>query len=153
MDRQYEIDAWNTWRRGEYEASDDPARLDLDVVHGFLSEESYWARGQSRETIARCMANSLCVGIYRRGEQVAFARVITDYAVHAYLVDVFVLAAHRGQELGKWLIGCILGHPRLQQVTRWSLDTRDAQELYAQFGFEPSEPGRHMGCTRRVVER
>ncbi|HXX28843.1 MAG TPA: GNAT family N-acetyltransferase [Terriglobales bacterium] len=116
--------------------STDPERLDLAVIHGFLGE-SYWAKGIPREMVARSIANSLCFGVYSDGRQVAFARVISDFATYAYVADVFVLMPFRGRGLGKWMMESILQHPRLQQLRRWSLVTEDAHGLYAQFGFTP----------------
>ena len=131
-------------RRDDFLLSTDPRRLDLAVIHGFL-RESYWAKGIPRETVARSLANSWCVGIYRCGQQVAFARVISDFATYAYLADVFVLPSFRGRGLGKWMIESILDHPRLQRLRRWSLVTGDAHGLYAQFGFtSPKWPETYM---------
>ncbi|HUA15889.1 MAG TPA: GNAT family N-acetyltransferase [Verrucomicrobiae bacterium] len=141
-------------RRGDYQISTDPARLDLDVIHEFLTN-SYWAKGISRKTVERSIKHSLCFGIYdeagekfpllanaaRNGApqapQVGFARVISDFATIAYLGDVFVLESHRGRGLSKWLMECILQHPALQGLRRWILLTRDAHGLYSQFGFTP----------------
>ena len=125
------------WRQGGYTISDDRARLDLDVVHGFLSGESYWARGRSRERVERSVENSLPFGVYRDadGRQVGFARVVTDRATFAWLADVFVLPEERGRGLSKWLVECVLSHPELQHLRRWLLATRDAQGLYRRYGF------------------
>ena len=124
------------WRKGEYTISDDRARLDLDVVHGFLSGESYWARGRSRERVERSIEHSLPFGLYRAdGRQVGFARVVTDRATFAWLADVFVVAEERGRGLSKWLVECILAHPELQGLRRWILATHDAHELYRRYGF------------------
>lgn len=132
------------YHRREFTISTDPARLNLDVIHRFLAD-SYWAKGIPREVVARSIENSLCFGLYAEGKQVGFARVISDYATYAYIGDVFVLESHRGLELGKWLMECILQHPRLQGLRRWALATRDAHGLYAQFGFTPLHvPERHM---------
>jgi GNAT superfamily N-acetyltransferase len=128
------------WRQGEYTISDDRGRLDLDVVHGFLGGESYWARGRSRERVERSVEHSLPFGLYRAdGRQVGFARVVTDRTTFAWLADVFVLPEERGRGLSKWLVGCVLAHPELQNLRRWILATRDAQELYRRYGF--TEPG------------
>ena len=121
--------------RGAFSISTDRAHLDLDVIHSFLTE-SYWAREIPRQVVARSIENSLCFGVYRGEQQVGFARVISDYATFAYIADVFILEAFRGHGLGKWLIGCIMDHPDLQDLRRWSLVTRDAHELYSQFGFQ-----------------
>lgn len=120
----------------EYEISADPARLDLDVVHGFLTE-AYWSRGVSRATVARAVAGSLCFGAYQAGRQVGFARVVSDQATFAHLCDVFVLPDHRGRRLGHRLIQAALDDPRLAGVRRWQLNTEDAHELYRKFGFGP----------------
>jgi len=131
-------------RRGEFTVSTDRNRIDLDVVHGFLTE-CYWAQGIPRDVVARSIENSLCFGLYTEGKQVGFARVITDYATFAYIGDVFVLESLRGRGLGKWLMECIMQHPRLQGLRRWSLVTRDAHGLYSQLGFEPlKKPQNYM---------
>src|SRR5918997_3746569 len=97
--------------RHGYEISTDPARVDLDVVHRFLSEEAYWSPGVPRDVVERSIAGSIPFGLYRDGEQAGFARVITDSATFAYLADVFVLPEHRGRGLGVWLVETILEHP------------------------------------------
>ncbi len=128
-----------------YTISDDPDRLDLDMIHGYLARESYWAQGVPRETVARAIQHSLPFGVYRDGAQVGFARVISDRATYAYLEDVFILPAHRGRGLSKWLVATILAHPELQGLRRWALATRDAHGLYRQFGFETvSKPQNRM---------
>jgi GNAT superfamily N-acetyltransferase len=138
-------------RRGEFAISTDPARLDLDVIHNFLTN-CYWARGIPREVVARSMEHALCFGIYDGTpsqvglpRQVGFARVISDFATIAYVGDVFVLGSHRGRGLSKWLMECITQHPALQNLRRWILTTRDAHGLYAQVGFAPvKSPERYM---------
>ena len=133
------------WQRGEYLISTDKARLDLEVIHGYLSGESYWAKGRSMETIRRSIENSMAFGLYRGAELVGFARVITDYATFAWLADVFILDGARGRGLGKWLMEVILAHPELQGFRRWVLATKDAHELYRRFGFvELKRPERWM---------
>lgn len=125
--------------RGGFLISTDRARLDLDVIHRFLTN-CYWSKGIPRETVARSIEHSLCFGIYDgAGAQAGFARVVSDYATVAYLGDVFVLEPHRGLGLGKWLTECITQHPALQNLRRWILVTRDAHGLYSQFGFTPVE--------------
>lgn len=121
-----------------YLLSDDPARLDVDAVHAYLSKDSYWAQGVAREVVERSLRHSLCLGIYTAaGEQVGLARVVTDYATFAWLCDVYVLDAHRKRGLSKAAVRMITEHPRLQSVRRIGLATRDAHGLYAQFGFAP----------------
>jgi len=133
------------YRRGEFLISTDPARLDLDVIHEFLTN-CYWAKGIPRNVVARSIEHALCFGVYDgSGAQVGFARVVSDFATVAYLGDVFVLELHRGRGLGKWLMECIMQHPALQDLRRWILLTRDAHGLYSQFGFTPVKaPERYM---------
>jgi GNAT superfamily N-acetyltransferase len=120
--------------RGDLLISTDRARLDLDVIHNFLTH-CYWAKGIPREVVAQSIAHALCFGIYESVGQVGFARVISDFATFAYVGDVFVLESHRGRGLGKWLMECIVQHPELQNLRRWILTTRDAHGLYSQSGF------------------
>ena len=115
----------------------DRSRLDLDVIHGFLTT-SYWARGVPREIVARSMEHSLCFGAFDEDRQVGFARVISDRATFAYVCDVFALESHRGHGVGKSLMAAIMSHPELQGLRRWTLFTRDAHGLYRQFGFGAS---------------
>jgi GNAT superfamily N-acetyltransferase len=125
-------------RRGAYTLSTDKARLDLGLIHDYLSHRSYWAQGRPFEIVKRSVEHSLCFGVYHGREQAAFARVVTDYATFAWLCDVFVLEAHRGQGLGKWLVECVVAHPDLLTVKQVLLATRDAHELYRHYGgFEP----------------
>ncbi|MGC3982464.1 MAG: GNAT family N-acetyltransferase [Steroidobacteraceae bacterium] len=128
----------------EYEISSDTDRIDLDLVHEFLSK-SYWAQGRSRDAVAKSIQHSLCFGVYGSGRQVAFARVITDRTVFAYLADVFVVTEFRGRGIAKMLMREILEHPDLQNLRLFFLGTRDAHGLYTQFGFSPfSQPERMM---------
>lgn len=130
-----------------YEISTDPARLDLDAIHGFL-RTAYWSQGVAREVVERSIAHSLPFGLYAPdGAQAGFARVISDRAVFAYVGDVFVLPDHRGRGLGVWLVETMLAHPELQGLRRWHLATADAHALYARFGFAPSDPARMMDRT------
>jgi GNAT superfamily N-acetyltransferase len=134
----------NEWNRGEYSISTDPARLDLDLIHGFLTT-SYWATGRSIDTIRRSITSSLPFGVYHQGRQIGFARVITDYATLAWIADVFIVEEFRGQGLSKWLMEIIIAHPRLQGFRRWILATKDAHGLYEKFGFsELRRPERWM---------
>lgn len=119
------------------EISDDKGRLDVPLIHRFLSEEAYWSLGIPLSTVQRAINHSLCFGGYVDGQQVAFARVITDRATFGYLSDVFVLPEHRGRGHSKALMAAILAHPELQGLRRLSLATADAHELYAGFGFVP----------------
>ena len=133
------------WHKGEYAISTDPARLDLGMIHQYLSGSAYWALGRPLDMVRLSIENSLPFGVYQGNAQIGFARVVTDYATFAYLADVFVLPEHRGQGIGKWLIGVIVDHPRLPGLRRWVLATKDAHGLYAQYGFTPlSAPERFM---------
>src|ERR671932_2463935 len=128
------------WRRGGYLVTAEKGRLDLVLVHGFL-KTSYWAAGIPAEVVRRSVENSLTFGLFWDGEQVGFARAVTDYATFAYLADVFVLEPHRGQGLGKWMMEVVFSHPELQGLRRWILATRDAHGLYRKYGFaEPENP-------------
>ena len=132
------------WTRGEYTVSSDPARIDLQAVHHFLSEEAYWSPGVPLEVVRRAIAGSVVFGLYHGSDQVGLARVVTDRATFAWVCDVFVLPEHRRHGLGKFLVECVRAHPDLQGLRRWLLATRDAHGLYAQFGFTVVEPGRLM---------
>ena len=128
----------------ELEISTNPARLDIDLIHRFL-ETSYWAKGRRRTVVERSIRNSLCFGVYLAGRQVAFARVVSDRAVFAYLMDVFVVPEFRGRGISKALMRSVLEHPDLQNLRVFLLATRDAHDLYAQFGFRPlGHPERWM---------
>jgi len=129
MSKHYEV------INNRYFISTDNTKLDIDVIHRYLSEESYWATGIPRDVVEKSIANSLCFGLYCNGKQAGFARLITDRATFAYLGDVFVLAAHRGNGLSKWLMQTIHAHPELQNLRRWWLGTKDAHGLYEQFGW------------------
>jgi len=122
------------WQRDGYVISTDRARLDVGVIHAFLTT-CYWANGVPRDVVEKSIKHSLNFGIYQGSEQVGFARVITDYATYAYLADVFVLPEHRGRHLAVWLVQVISEHPELQGLRRWGLLTKDAHELYERVGF------------------
>ncbi|HUI25535.1 MAG TPA: GNAT family N-acetyltransferase [Candidatus Kryptonia bacterium] len=133
------------WTHDRFTISTDRARLDVDRIHSFLSERAYWALGRSRELVTRTIEHSLCFGVYDETAQVGFARVVTDYAIFAYLCDVFILESHRGRGLSKWLLRCVLAHPALAGMRRFHLVTDDAHGLYRQFGFTLlANPERHM---------
>jgi nitroimidazol reductase NimA-like FMN-containing flavoprotein (pyridoxamine 5'-phosphate oxidase superfamily) len=129
---------------GDVLISTDSARVDFAMVHAFLRDESYWARGVSEEALRTAFSHALCFGVYRAGQQIGFARVVTDFARIAYLGDVFITAHARGEGLGKLLVETMLAHPDLCSIERWLLGTHDAHELYTRFGFVRAEPGRYM---------
>jgi len=137
----------------EIRVSTDPAEFDLEWVVSALSERAYWALGRPREAIVASLANSLCYGLFHGREQVAVARVVTDRATFGWLCDVFVDEAWRGRGLGGRLIDEIVTDPRLRDVPRLVLATRDAGELYRQHGgFEPlAAPERFMERDRRKL--
>jgi len=131
-------------REGEVLVSCDRSKLDLNRIHAFLTR-SYWSEGVSRETVERSIENSIPFGVLCGGEQVGFARVISDRASYAYLADVYIEEAYRGRGLSKLLMRAVMAHPELQGLRRWILGTRDAHGLYRQFGFtELQRPERWM---------
>ena len=134
--------------------STDHDKLDIDMIYAYLSNQAYWSKGRSRSVVEKSIANSLCFGIYHpNGQQVGFARVVTDYAVFAWLMDVFILEEHRGCGLGKLLVAYILEHPDLQNLKRWGLLTADAHNLYQQYGFSPiASPEWYMELVNPSIE-
>ncbi len=136
------------WRRGDFTVSTDSARLDLGVVHRWLSESSYWVPGIPFDVVRCGVEGSLNFGLYADGGRtIGLARIITDYATFAYICDVFVLDEFRGQKLGVWLMECVAAHPRLQGFRRWMLGTADAHKLYEKTGF------RRVAAPDRWMER
>jgi GNAT superfamily N-acetyltransferase len=132
--------------------SDDESLLDRALIHRFLSEHSYWAKGVPREVVDRSIEHSLCFGVYHDGLQLGFARVVSDFATFAWLADVFVVEEQRGRGLSKRLVAAVLKHPQLQSLRRFLLGTLDAHGLYAQFGFAPiKESERFMEIYRPNV--
>src|SRR5215831_5531401 len=136
-------------RRDRYLVSTDKAKLDLDVIHGFL-KDAYWSPGIPREVVQKAIEYSLCFGVYDGTAQVGFARVISDVTTFAYLDDVFILESHRGRGLSKWMMECIMAHPDLQALQSWIVATRDAHGLYSQYGFERIEDASHLMQIRRM---
>jgi GNAT superfamily N-acetyltransferase len=130
-----------------YEIDLDKDRLDLALIHAFLSESSHWARGMTQDVLRRAIAHSLVFAVYRDDTQIGFARVVSDEATFAYLTDVFIVAEERNAGLGQWLVETILADSRLQRLRRWLLVTRDAETLYRRCGF--SDPA----CGLAYLER
>lgn len=127
-----------------YEITSDRSRLDLSAIHAFLTQ-SYWSPGVPRAVVERAIANSICFGVFYAGQQVGFARVVSDKATFAYLADVYVLEAHRGGGLAHRMMVAVKQHPELQGLRRMLLATRDAHGLYAKHGFKPlATPDRMM---------
>ena len=129
----------------EYTISTDKTKLDVEVIHAYLSERSYWAVGRSIDRVRESIDNSICFGLYSTdGEMLGFARVVTDKVVFAYLMDLFVLDAYQGRGLGTELVRHIVEHQDLR-VRLWFLATRDAHGLYEKFGFSRlDDPERYM---------
>ncbi len=129
MEEMYEVSD------GEYYITTNILKLDVDIIHKFLSKESYWAKDIPKPVVEKSISNSLCFGLFYKDEQIGFARLVTDKATFAYLADVFVVKAHRGKGLSKWLMKTIQSHPELQNLRRWILTTKDAHGLYEQLGW------------------
>ena len=141
------------YRKGGYSITTDSTKVDINVVHGFLSQ-CYWAKGIPKDIVKRSVDNSLCFSLFDGDKQIGLARVILDYATYAYIGDVFILETHRGRGLSKWLMSCIMSHPDLQGLRRWSLLTRDAHELYQKFGFtQPGNLERYMEILHKDIYR
>ena len=138
--------------RENFTISTDSSRLDVDAICEFLAR-AYWSKGRPRERTERALENSLVFGLYDGNKQIGIARVVTDYAIFAYLCDVFIHEDYRALGLGKWLIETVMSHPDLQGLRRWTLATRDAHELYRQFGWDAlSNPERWMEMFRPFPE-
>jgi GNAT superfamily N-acetyltransferase len=120
-------------------------KLDIDFIHAFLSTEARWCLGIPRSVVEKAIANSLCFGAYLNGQQVGFARMVTDCATFGNLVDVFVVKEHQGQGVSRVILEAVNKHPDLQGLRRITLATSDKHGLYSKFGFEPlSRPGIFM---------
>ncbi len=124
--------------------STDKAKPDISLIHDFLSNESYWAKDHSMDTVKKSIENSLCFGVYHDNKQVGFARVVTDYAVFTWIMDVFIIREYRGKGLGKKLMAAIMQHESLQHLQRWGLGTEDAHGLYKHYGFKPLSKPQNM---------
>lgn len=116
--------------------STNPADLDIELIHHFLSMQSTWAKGIPLAKVKKSIQHSLCFGGFIEGTQVAFARVISDYTTFANLVDVFVLPEHQGKGYSKVLLTTVFNHPELQGLRRFTLATNTAAGLYEKFGFK-----------------
>ncbi|MEO1050574.1 MAG: GNAT family N-acetyltransferase [Bacteroidota bacterium] len=126
-------------KNDSYSISADKSKLNTGIICKYLSEDSYWAKGRSREVILKSIEGSLCFGVYSGTDQVGFARIVSDYATFAYIADVFIMPEHRGKGLSKRLLTYMTEYPQLQNLSSWLLLTEDAHGLYEQFGFERTE--------------
>jgi GNAT superfamily N-acetyltransferase len=129
---------------GEYLYSSDKEKLDVNYIHHYLSEESYWAKNIPREIVQKSIDGSLCFGVYCQDKQIGFARVITDYATFGYLADVFIDKHYRGKGLSKELMKFIMKQDVIKKLRRFMLATLDAHSLYTQFGFESQEVNKRL---------
>lgn len=123
-----------TFQKDNYLISTDKSKLNIDTIHQFLSK-SYWASDRPRSVIEKSIKHSICFGVYDGEKQIGFARVVTDCAVFAYIMDLFIIESYQQKGLGKWLMECILDHPELTRLKRWVLATKDAHGFYEKFGF------------------
>jgi GNAT superfamily N-acetyltransferase len=138
-------------QRGPYRLTTDKDALQIEVIHDYLSRDSYWAAGRPLETVRRSIEHSLCFSIFFEDSQVGFARVVTDRATFAWVCDVFVLEAHRRRGLGQWLVESVVSHPDLAGLRLTLLATRDAHGLYERYGGFAAleEPGRWLARWNR----
>lgn len=128
-----------------FEISTDKSKLDIAVIHDYLSNKSYWAKNIPVELVQKSIEGSICFGVYHNNRQVGYARMVSDCATFGYLADVFIIDEYRGKGLSKWLMEEIINYPAFQPLRRWMLATRDAHGLYKQFGFtELDKPERIM---------
>jgi GNAT superfamily N-acetyltransferase len=136
---------FHEYHQGEYLISTDSRRLDRDAIHKFLSQWPGWeTEGISRATLEQALAGSLCFGMYEGERQIGFARVVTDLATFAFILDDYIEESYRGRGLGTWLMQAIQQHPELQGLRRWMLFTHD-QRIYAKVGFKPlADPATYM---------
>ncbi|MBN9282993.1 MULTISPECIES: GNAT family N-acetyltransferase [unclassified Flavobacterium] len=143
-----------TTTKGDFTISTDKSKLDLEVIHDYLANQSYWSKNIPKERIRKSIANALCFGIYYKDKQIGYAKVVSDFSTMAYLGDVFVLEDYRGQGLSKWLMETIMSHPELTGLRRWILLTSDAHELYKKFGWQPiASPEKWMEIHRPDIFR
>ncbi len=140
------------YHRNTYVISTDKTKLNIPLIHSFLDQLSYWAQGRSVAVVEKSMKHSLCFGVYADAEQVGFARLVTDYATFAWLCDVFIVDAHRGNGLSKWLVECVTAHPELENIRRFVLATRDAHELYRRYGAFQTLPNPDWWMVRVAAE-
>jgi N-acetylglutamate synthase-like GNAT family acetyltransferase len=132
------------YQKDDFYITSDSRKIDVDVVCSLL-KESYWANTRKRDVIIKSFESSLCFSLFHKDKQIGFTRVITDCATFAYLCDVIISDEYRNNGLGQWLIECVFKHPDLENLRRWVLITRDAQEFYKNHGFTSlNAPERYM---------
>lgn len=142
----------NTARHGEYWISTDHDKIDIDVVHQFLSKESGWANGISRELVEESLRHSLCFSAFQQDRMVGFCRIITDMATFGNLVDVFVVPDMRGLGISRLLMDAVMAHPVVRKLRRFTLATSTAHGLYEKYGFTPlSKPGSFMEVYKPTI--
>ena len=122
------------FHQGKFSILTDRKQLNIDFIHEYLCNQSYWAQGRTREVVEKSIRNSLCFGVFEGDKQVGFARIVSDYITFAWLCDVFIAKSHRGQGLGKWLVKSVVSHPQVESVKTVLLATSDAHELYRKYG-------------------
>jgi GNAT superfamily N-acetyltransferase len=139
------------WYRDEFLISDEKDFLNTDYIHDYLSNKSYWAENIPMDIVKKSIAGSFCFGVYKKENQIGFARAITDKATFGYLADVFIDEDFRGKGLGKWLVEIIMSHPELQGFRSWMLGTKDAHSLYTKFGFRLLENSQRI-MRRNIID-
>ncbi|WP_425450964.1 GNAT family N-acetyltransferase [Saliterribacillus persicus] len=122
------------WEKETYVISDEKDKIDLEKVHQLLSQ-TYWAKDRTLTTIRKSMKHSVVFGVYDKNQQIGFGRVVSDYTVFSWLLDVVIDPSYQGKEIGSWLVKCILNHPELKE-TKFALATKDAHAFYEKFNFE-----------------
>lgn len=120
---------------GAFLITTDKTKLDIAAIHDFLSNHSGWSDGIPFDRVKTSIENSLNFGLFHNGSQIGFARVISDFSTIAYLGDIYVLDAYRGQGLSKRLMDNVMNHPNLQGLRRLILLTSTAEWLYEKYGF------------------
>jgi GNAT superfamily N-acetyltransferase len=134
-----------TERKNDFVITTDRTKLDILLIHDFLSNKAYWSKNIPLEKVKMAIENSLNFALFYKNKQVGYARIVSDFSAIAYLGDVFIIEEYRGQGLSKWLMETIVSHPHLQNLRRWILLTGDAHELYKKYGWKPiAAPERWM---------
>ena len=131
--------------KGDFLITTEKDKMNLEFIHDFLSNHSYWSKNIPFEKVQLAVEHSLNFGVFYKEKQIGYARIVSDFSTIAYLGDVFIITEYRGQGLSKWLMEQIMTHPNLQGLRRWILLTKDAHELYKKFNWKPiADPSRWM---------